>query len=135
MLYRCVVPLCFLVLLSGCESLELSREELIWQGVHAMDIAQTLNAADDPCYKESAYITQRLIGEQPSDAEVMAWGIGTAIGHAVITQALERLDAPGWVQTLWAYGTISHTAFAVASNHDEGIRMWGDNQDVRGCYR
>src|SRR5690606_24078535 len=55
------------VWLGGCQGMD--RRELTWQTLHAIDVAQTLNAASDPCYEEKAWLTQRLIGAQPSDAE------------------------------------------------------------------
>ena len=124
-----------LILLGGCQSLELSGEEVTWQALHAMDIAQTLSAADDPCYEEDAWLTQKLIGKQPSDAQVLAWGIGTAVGHALVSHSLEAMNAPKWVQKAWGYGTLSYTGYTVANNYDNGVRAFGDNEDVAGCYR
>lgn len=123
---------CFL--LGGCQSLDLSSRELTWQSLHAVDVAQTLSAAEDPCYEEEAWMTRRLIGRQPSDAEVMAWGVGTAVGHLMVTNLLERMDAPRWAQRLWSYGTISYTGLTIGSNYDEGVRIGGDNEPVPGCY-
>ena len=124
------VGLVTLLYLCGCQSM--NREELAWQALHVMDVAQTLNAASDPCYVESAWLTQRLIGEQPRHEEVLAWGVGTAILHMLVSRALEARGAPEWLQRTWSVTTISHTAYALASNHSEGIRMWGDN-DPRDC--
>jgi hypothetical protein len=122
------------VMSAGCQSLELSREEIAWQSLHAVDVAQTLSAAQDPCYVEDAYITKRLIGEQPSTGEVLLWGAGVAVGHAFVTSLLEKHQAPGWVQKTWSYATITSTGIAIASNHAEGVRVFGDNKPVDGCY-
>lgn len=119
--------------LGGCQSLD--REELTWQTLHAMDVAQTLNAADDPCYKENAWLTKRMIGEQPRDGEVLAWGVGTAVMHAWVSNSLERRGAPVWVQKVWELGTLGHTSYAIGSNHQAGVRPFGDNREVPGCYR
>lgn len=132
---RAWLALTGLIVFGGCHSVELSREEISWQTLHAMDIAQTMSAASDPCYEEDAWLTQKLIGRQPSDTEVMAWGVGTAVGHVLVASALDAWNAPEWVQKAWSYGTISYTGFTVANNHNEGVRMFGDNDDVRGCYR
>ena len=121
-------------LLGGCQSLQMDREEMTWQALHAMDVAQTLNAASDPCYKENAWLTKRLIGEQPSDAEVVAWGVGTAVFHAWVSNALDDRGAPVWVQKLWELGTLGHTTYAVGSNHENGVRPFGSNRAVEGCY-
>jgi hypothetical protein len=116
---------------SGCESLD--RRELVWQGLHAVDVAQTLNAAGDPCYKETAWLTAKIIGEQPSDAEVLAWGVGTAVVHMLIANELERRDAPRWLQATWSIGTIVSTGYTVVDNHRNGVRPWGDNLDHDAC--
>jgi len=120
--------------LGGCQSIEMDRQELTWQTMHALDVAQTLNAASDPCYKENAWLTKRMIGEQPSDAEVLAWGVGTAVFHAWVSNSLESRGAPIWVQKLWELGTLGHTSYAVGSNHQNGVRPFGDNREVAGCY-
>jgi len=130
----CGTVLVLLVVLSGCQSLELDRSEIAWQTLHAMDVVQTLNAAGDPCYIEDAWLTEKIIGDQPSDAEVLLWGIGTAVVHALVANILED-RAPQWVQKVWGYGTITLTGYAVMSNHDEGVRAFGSNEDVAGCNR
>lgn len=119
--------------LGGCQSMD--RQELAWQTLHAVDVAQTLNAASDPCYKEDAWLTQRLIGAQPSDGEVLAWGVGTALFHAWISNALEDRGAPVWVQKVWTLGTLGHTSYAVTTNHEAGVRPFGGNRPVPGCHR
>ena len=54
-LRRSVLPPALLagsLLSGGCQSLEFSNEEIAWQTLHAVDIAQTVSAAQDPCYVE-----------------------------------------------------------------------------------
>ena len=123
----------FGALLSGCQSMD--ERELTWQTLHAIDVSQTLNAASDPCYKEVSWMTKRLIGEQPSDGEVIVWGIATAMAHMWIANTLEERNAPKWVQAVWDLGTIGHTGYAVVNNHDNGVRPWGDNVSHSECYR
>jgi hypothetical protein len=122
------------VLSAGCQSLKLSNEEIAWQTLHAVDIAQTLSAAQDPCYVEDAYVTRQLIGSQPSTGEVLLWGAGMAVGHAFVTNFLQQREAPRWVQKTWSYATITSTGIAIASNHAEGVRVFGDNESVDGCF-
>lgn len=129
----CLIAL--LGLLAGCQNLELDRNEIAWQTIHLVDVAQTLNASSDPCYIEDAWLTAEIIGEQPSEAEVLLWGVGTAILHVVIANVLEDRGAPQWLQKAWDYGTITYTGYAVKSNYNEGVRMFGANQDVTGCNR
>jgi hypothetical protein len=119
---------------AGCQTFELSNEELAWQTLHAVDIAQTLSAAQDPCYVEDAYLTRKLIGQQPGTGEVLLWGAGVAVGHAWVSNLLERNRAPGWVQKTWSYATITSTGIAIASNHAEGVRVFGGNESVDGCF-
>lgn len=122
------------VLSAGCQSIDLSGEEIAWQTLHAIDVAQTLSAAQDPCYVEDAPVTRQLIGSQPSTGEVLLWGAGMAVGHAWVSNLLETRNAPRWVQKTWSYATITGTGIAIASNHAEGVRVLGDNQAVPGCY-
>ena len=80
-IFLILLMLVFIIALSGCISI--SRTELAWQAVHAVDVAQTLNIVNDPCYIESNPITTSLIGEQPSTGEVIAWGVGAGFLHYV----------------------------------------------------
>ena len=136
MFYRalCLNPLLIAVLAGGCQSLDLGGEEIAWQSLHLVDVAQTLSAAEDPCYVEDAYVTRQLIGSQPSTGEVLLWGAGMAVGHAWVSTLLKDRDAPVWLRKTWSYATITGTGLAVANNHSEGIRVFGDNQPVEGCY-
>lgn len=131
---RAITALGMLAWLGGCQSLSMDRQELTWQTMHALDVAQTLNAASDPCYKENAWLTKRMIGEQPNDAEVIAWGVGTAVFHAWVSNRLDERGAPVWVQKLWELGTLGHTTYAVGTNHENGVRPFGDNRTVENCY-
>jgi hypothetical protein len=120
------------IAMAGCQSMnEFQRRELAWQSLHAVDIAQTMKAAHDPCYVEQAWLTQKLIGEQPSDGEVLAWGIGSAALHYVVSKTLEQTNAPAWIQKVWSYGSISYAGFTVADNYSNGIRLTKDNK--YGC--
>ena len=132
---RCLkLLLClFAVPLAGCQSAGLSNEEIAWQSLHMMDIAQTISAANDPCYVEDAWLTQKLIGSQPNTGEVLLWGVGTAVAHAWISNVLEERGAPVWAQKTWSYATIASTGLAVGNNHSEGVRVFGGNEDVAGC--
>lgn len=128
-----VAPVLLCLLAGGCQTMD--QDELAWQALHAVDVAQTLNAASDPCYMEKSWLTKRMIGEQPSDAGVILWGIGSALVHKWVADQLEQRDAPRWAQTVWSYGTITHTGYAVMTNHENGVRPWGENENHDGCYR
>lgn len=133
-LLRSVILVAAVAFGGGCESLGLSGEEITWQTLHAVDVAQTISAADDPCYVEDALITRQIIGSQPNTGEVLLWGAGLAVGHAWISHTLERHHAPMWLRRTWSFATITGTGIAIASNHTAGIRVVGDNKPVDGCY-
>ena len=53
-----VLPiLCLLVLSGGCQNM--TPQERTWQSLHAIDVAQTLNATSDRCYREVNPLTRR----------------------------------------------------------------------------
>jgi hypothetical protein len=118
-------------LLTGCQTM--SDREKVWQALHAVDVAQTLSAARDPCYQENAWLTRQLIGRQPSDAAVLAWGVGTAALHAWLSHEIEERGSPTWVRMAWELGTLGQTAYAIGSNHRNGVRIVADNKNVPGC--
>ena len=72
--------------------------------------------------------------EQPSDAEVIGWGVGTAIVHWWVARELERRDAPRWLQASWSLGTIGSTGYTIVDNHRNGVRPWGNNLDHDDCH-
>ncbi len=119
---------------SGCASLDMPRSEIAWQTLHAVDAAQTLSIARDPCYIESDPLTRAVIGERPSTAEVAAWAIGSAVIHAAVSNKLER-HAPGWVTTVWHSLSLGSKGLTIASNHAEGVRITGDNASRTGTLK
>lgn len=114
-----------IVMMSGCSSI--SRQEVAWQTLHAVDVAQTLSIARDPCYRESNALTSQLIGEQPSTGEVVAWGVGSALLHAGVSHLLDKHEAPRWIRIGWDAITIGAVTHTVVNNHQEGVRLFGDN--------
>ena len=110
----------------GCESMQPS--EKAWHVLHVVDVAQTLNIVDDTCYRERNGLTRRIIGQEPNEGEVLAWGIVTGIGHYWISRELENRDAPQWLQRTWQATNLVVTTHSVYNNHRIGIRPWGDNQ-------
>ena len=117
--------------LGGCTT---TGQEIAWQTLHAVDVAQTVNGpAGDPCYMEADPLTSAIIGEQPSKTEAVAWGLAWAGMHAGVTWLLDRNEAPQWAQIGWQALTITNTASAVYRNHQAGIRPFGRNEIVNGC--
>lgn len=69
--YKQVLLVCLIFLIAGCETMP--RGEIYFQGLHAVDVLQTLNGpARDACFKETAPVTRRLIGDKPSEGQVLA---------------------------------------------------------------
>lgn len=120
-----------LLLLSGCTALE-TRESQAWLALHAVDTVQSFHAAQQPeCYQESDSITRSLIGEHPSDVEVIAWSVGMAGLHLGVTELLLRNDHPKLAKA-WQYFRIGVTASAIAQNHSIGIRVGSPNRPTGG---
>lgn len=122
------------VLLNGCSALnEMPRGEAVWQGLHAVDVLQTLNGpADDDCYSEGDPVTRRIIGRKPSKGKVVAWGVGMGVLHYTVSDQLR--DRPLWLAA-WQLLSIGNTTIAINNNLQIGIKPVGDNDHskTRGC--
>jgi hypothetical protein len=121
---------------------DIAIAEGVWQGLHAIDVATTIKGpALDHCYVEADPVTKRLIGERPSVAGVVGWGIGYSALHYVVSAELSEHDAPKWVQWAWQAFNIEDTGRAVVNNFRIGIRFGGPNShpglvgNKLGCYR
>ena len=111
---------------TGCAA---SPQEKVWQAMHLVDVAQTINgAARDDCFQEENPITRRLIGRKPSTDAVIVWGVAMAIAHYSLDRWLTRTgraDQPGW--RALRYLAVAEKGFTVGRNHAEGTRVFGDN--------
>ena len=110
------------LVLAGCQGVP--KAEIAWQALHAVDVAQTVQIARSSCYQESDELTARIIGEDPSTGEALAWGVGLAGVHYGVTRWLESIEAPRWVQGTWQALTIGNTAYFIKQNNDQGIKPW-----------
>lgn len=116
--------LLLLVALQGCASVP--ADEYVWQTLHAVDVAQTVQIAKNPrCYRESDPITSRLIGEHPSTQGAIAWGVGTAVLHAGVSNWLENIDAKPWVKGAWKVLSFGSVGITIANNYSDGLRVNG----------
>lgn len=103
---------------------EVAPAERAWYVLHALDVAQTMNATGPHSSCVEAHpITRRLIGERPSDAQVVAWGAGMALAHYGISRALDGRYPR--LYRAWQYVRITETGIAVVSNHRAGARLVG----------
>ena len=124
----CASAVAAVTLSAGCSSFEISKPEIAWQALHAIDVAQTINGpAKDPCFAEGT-VTRHLIGEQPSTEGVLAWGIGLSLVHYQVDRWLEKTGRdkqPFWriVRSI----DIGYKGYTVARNHDLGVRPFGAN--------
>jgi len=112
--------------LSGCAA---SPSEKVWQGLHAIDVAQTFNgSASDPCFRESGWDTEFVIGSKPSKEAVIAWGAASGFLHYKLDRWLEntgRDDKIGW--KIFRAIDLSYKGVTVGRNHGIGVRPFGDN--------
>lgn len=117
-----IASLSILIALSsgGCASM--SREELILQSLHAADVMQTLQIAKNTCnYSESDPITKRIIGENPSERSVIAWGVGSALAFHWVSQKVDESD--GWERAAWYGAMILTRGQIILGNEKEGIHL------------
>ena len=100
-------------------------EEAVFQALHAVDAAQTLDIRHRPPLfeSESALGAGWAIGARPSDHAVWAYMGAEAALHLAVTAALVRLGAPRWATTVWEAVTISVDGVAVANNARLGLRV------------
>jgi transcriptional regulator with XRE-family HTH domain len=119
--------------LTGCAALS-QPQEMAWQSLNAVDMAQTYSGAGDRCYGEGNPVTQALIGEHPTHTAVVLSSTGYALAHAAISEALLDHDHPT-LEKIWQYATLIDKAYAVGHNYYIGIRIGGSNKPVDGCSR
>ena len=116
-----------LAVLTGCAA---SPSEKVWQTLHLVDVAQTVNgAAGDSCYHERNPITRRVIGRQPSTETVLLWGVTVGVLHYAADRWLTSSGHADkkWVQILRGLD-IGVKGFTIGRNHGIGVRPFGDNQ-------
>lgn len=119
--------------LAGCTALK-RPEELAWQGMHVYDTLQTADIVGDPCYKEGHPITRKMIGTNPSSDSVAAWGVGSALFHAGVSDYLLRHDHP---KLYWAWQSVTFidTGMAIHDGVSIGVRVGAPNTRTaaNGC--
>jgi hypothetical protein len=114
-----------LIGLGGCAAMpntwtkENQRLEIAYQVVHVVDLGQTLDIKNHPGIKEDNW----FLGEHPSDGKIAVWYVGTAYGHAFVTSALERENAPRWLCRTWQALTIGDALNNIHGNYKLGLRM------------
>ncbi len=120
-----------LVSLQGCAAYNnMSPSEKAWQALNVVDAMQTLDVARNPrCYKEGNALTSAVIGEHPSEAEVVGFMVAGAVVHYQISRYMERKDAPMWLQKGFKYVSLGGKAITVGNNYSRGLHAWPDDHD------
>lgn len=114
--------------LAGCSTLK-RPEEIAWQSLHVIDMAQTADGMHDSCVREGNPLTRQIIGAKPSTGEIVAYGITASILHATVSDLLRERSPTGY--KIWQAVSIMDTGYAVGKNYSIGIRLGGPNKT--GC--
>lgn len=123
---RIIMACSTLLMLSACAtwSTETRIEEALYQTVSAMDVAQSVQIAKNPDqYAEASYPTATVIGRHPTVAGQVLWGVGRGAFHYLITDELERHDAPRWLRRAWQVVNIGIEGDVVHRNWQIGLHF------------
>jgi hypothetical protein len=119
---KTLTALCVL-LLAGCQTL--SREtiayEATYQALHVIDTVQTLNIKNHRNGRLIGYESNPVLGKSPSDSDILTYMVAEAATHAMITFALDRAEAPLWLQRSWHIGSIGWNGRLVVMNYKMGL--------------
>lgn len=105
--------------------------------VHIVDTTQTLHIARTPeCYHEAHPMTQALVGDHPSEGEVVAVMAAYTLVNESVSRWLKRRaqdpDASRWwgrASAAFAWSRLISSSYYVAQNHGRGLRPFGSG----GC--
>lgn len=104
---------------SGCASLP--PGEAVYQGLHSLDVAQTVEIARNPeKFQEADVGTRCLIGSHPTEAHVIEWGVANAVAHYAIDDYLYRTNHPK-LALLFESASIAFVADTVHHNYKIGL--------------
>jgi len=101
--------------------MDFSLPEITYQMLNVLDTAQTVVVAQNPQKyreQESAWI----IGEHPSVAKVIAFGVGSAVIHEAVSSYLKNNDY-GTAYKVWQTVTICDKGAALYRGYSIGIRI------------
>ena len=90
--------------------------EIAFQTTLVADAITTSRIKDHPNLIEGSYLTQRVIGENPSDRATLHYFLTMGISHYLISRALSHKWRP-WYQG----GTLIYEIDAVRNNCDNGL--------------
>jgi hypothetical protein len=96
----------------------LPKEEWVWQSLHIIDTAQTIQISRNP----DKYVEKNpILGKHPSTTSVIVWSVATSVIHGGIIYGLEKVDAPNWFIKTVEYISIAEKGNAVYTNFKIGL--------------
>lgn len=137
-----ILVIILIILTTGCAGVELnpyknmSTAEMGWQAMHFIDVGQTLSTSKDNCFKETDFMTRKIIGERPKESRVLMWGAGLSYLHAAGSQWLENTDmfsdsAKNFIRIF----DIGIKFDIIYNNHSAGLNFSTSNNRVdEHCY-
>jgi hypothetical protein len=116
-----LLGLALLCMLSACSwSPETRAEESVYQSLNAIDYTQTMRIAQSGHrWQESS--SAEWIGHYPSCRSVDGLFAAQAIGHAGVTELLERWRSPAWLKRTWQGVGIAVEGRSVTANWSAGL--------------
>lgn len=126
-----VLFLLVLAFASEARAADIPPAEIAWQAIHAVDVLETVQgpARGGYCYAEGDFITQRVIGQKPSVAGVVAWGAGLAVAHWYVQDWLREHGHTGLAHA-FEFVTITSAGIAITNNARIGIHPGGADKCV-----
>ncbi len=113
-----ILLLLLLTPIANAEKYNPMHYEIAWQAMHVVDVMQTLEIQDHPELKEG--MIHKIIGRQPDDDNVYAWGIGSAIGHYYLMRWIDKKTRHSKnIRRFELFLTVG----VIAHNHEMGIRV------------
>jgi len=104
-----------------------ATEEIAFQILNVIDIGQTLDIKHHPNIHEGRLFesggSAEIIGEHPSDAQVVGWLAVEGAAHYAISRYMIRHDAPKWLVHAWQAVTIGMKANCIQSNYHLGLKI------------
>lgn len=116
----------FMLLLAsvaGASEWEPTIEEVLFQGVHAYDMQQTLDIKHHNYMHEGENFLDGgwAIGTHPKDSRIYAYFGAEAAVHLAVTSVLVRYG-PRWSWRVWEFVTIGADGAIVRHNYQLGLR-------------
>jgi hypothetical protein len=104
------------LVVSGCSSMPEDPLYYTMQATRAVDMCTTLGVADNPSLKE----TNPILGESPSDGEVVLFGLA---GMAVQHWAYKKFEESGSNSHKWFAGAMTlFNGAIIANNYKAGAK-------------